>query len=112
MKIVNIPIQKTSSIPFSRDAYTRKYYIAKKFGITAEMYVRGTFMVCPMVYAHNPGSGKFDEFLDELKASCKEMRMELVFSSITNEGIYTYMEKHEIPVLVNGVLHNVSINKA
>lgn len=111
MKIVNIPIQKTSFIPFSRDAYTRKYYIAKKFGITAEMYVMGTFMVCPMVYAHNPGSGKFDEFLDELKASCKEMRMELVFASITNQGLYKYMERHEIPVLVNGELHNVIIEK-
>ena len=111
MKIEQVPIQKTSFIPFTREAYAQKYYLAKKHGITAEMYVNGTWMVCPQIHSEKPGSGKFGDFLNELQASCADLGLTLVFASITNQGLYRHMKKHKIPVLVNGVLYNVIIEK-
>ena len=112
MKIHAVPIQKTSFIPLTREAYAKQHYVARHYGITAEMFAKGKLMVCPQVFSKNPGSGKFGAFLDDLKASCSAMGMTLAFACITNEGLYKYMERHKIPVLTNdGILCDVICEK-
>lgn len=110
MKIKIVPIGETSFIPLSKKSLKKKFVLAEKYGIVAEIRRKGGWWICPQVNSKNKGSGKFGDFLQELQDICRKKRKRFVFEAITNEGLYKYCEKLNIPVLVKGGLYSVKLN--
>jgi hypothetical protein len=107
MKIKVVGIGETSFIPLTKKSHKNKFVLAEKYGIVAEIRRKGGWWICPRVNSKNKGSGKFGDFLKELKEICRKKRKKLVFEAVTNDGVYRYCEKYDIPVLVKGNLYNV-----
>ncbi|MEE9117863.1 MAG: hypothetical protein V3U02_04625 [Calditrichia bacterium] len=75
----------------------------EQFGMTAYLdnMFSGDFWQCAMVESEQPGSGKFDEFLQNMQKLIKEeFDSELVFANIINGHLYKYLARHEVPVHV------------
>lgn len=108
IKIVT-DIEKTPFTPITEEAKGRQIYQASELGITAFLYANDDrmWMICPSVESKKPGSGNFDSFIQDLKHACMRMGYRLVFAGVVNQGVYRYLQKYQIPVLVNGALHDV-----
>lgn len=72
-------------------------YVADAYGIYADLFDKGKFYQCPNVQSEKPGSGKFLDFLNVLK---RDLDKPVYFCTIVNHGIYKYLEKADIGVVV------------
>ena len=72
-------------------------YVADAYGIYADLFDKGKFYQCPNVQSEKPGSGKFLDFLNVLK---RDLDKPVYFCTIVNNGIYKYLEKAGIGVVV------------
>ena len=71
-------------------------YIASAYGIYADVFDKGKYYQVPNVFSKNPGSGYFLDFLITLK---RGLDKPVYFCTITNMGIYKYLERSGIGVV-------------
>jgi len=76
-----------------------------KYGITADIFTNSQFCICPIVKSDDPGSGKFQQFLHDLK---QVVPQRLVFTNVINGGLLKYLCNEEIPVMKeNGKIYKL-----
>jgi len=71
--------------------------VASAYNIHADIFNKGKYYQCPNVVSLKKGSGKFLDFLKLLK---KTLDKPIFFCTITNEGIYKYLKKAGIGIVV------------
>jgi hypothetical protein len=70
------------------------------------------FYQCPLIEARETGTGKFGEWLQNVKGYVeRELRSKLALCNITNQNLYKYCEQCDVPVAVDGVLYKVAIKQ-
>lgn len=89
-----------------------KMMVVNAYGIYADVFDREKYYHVPNVQSKKPGSGKFYDFLLALK---KGLDKPVYFTTITNQGIYKYLEKADIGVVVydsgKPMFYNVKVQK-
>lgn len=73
--------------------------VVNAYGIYADLFDKGKFYICPNVQSMNKGSGRFLDFLITLR---RGLDKPVFFATITNQGIYKYLEKAGIGVVKDG----------
>ncbi|MCK9578742.1 hypothetical protein M0R01_04630 [bacterium] len=69
------------------------------------------FYQCPLIEARETGTGKFGEWLKNVKDFVrKEFNSPLALATITNQHLYKYCEKYDVNVAVDDRLYKVKIN--
>jgi len=71
--------------------------VASAYEIYADVFDEGNFYQVPNVFSKNKGSGKFLDFLKALKSGLDKP---VYFCTITNSGIYKYLNKAGIGVVL------------
>ena len=72
-------------------------YVASAYNIYADLFDKGSYYICPNVQSMKKGSGFFLDFLITLK---RGLDKPVFFTTITNQGLYKYLEKADIGVMV------------
>jgi hypothetical protein len=68
------------------------------------------FYQCPLIEARETGTGKFGEWLQNVKAFVrKEFDAPFALTNITNQHLYKYCMKYNVPVAVEYRLYNVEV---
>ncbi|MCK4822909.1 hypothetical protein KA005_44525 [bacterium] len=84
----------------------------EQFGIIGSLFKKKGFYQCPLIESREQGTGKFGEWLQNVKhyvATVLNSRLALI--NITNQHLYKYCEKYEVPVAVDGNLYRVQVKK-
>lgn len=71
--------------------------VASAYGIYADVFDKGTYYQVPNVVSMNKGSGRFLDFLITLK---RGLDKPVFFCTITNSGLYKYLNRADIGVVV------------
>ena len=70
------------------------------------------FYQCPLIQARRSGTGKFGEWLKNVKEFVwKEFKAPLALANITNQHLYKYCEKYNVPVAVDYRLYKVKTQR-
>lgn len=72
-------------------------YVASAYNIYADIFDKGSYYICPNVESAKRGSGRFLDFLITLK---RGLDKPVFFATITNQGLYKYLEKADIGVML------------
>lgn len=80
--------------------------IARQGDIMADLFDYGDYYVVPNVHSDEPGSGKFLEFLTDLKESVEKP---VVFALVTNQRLFKYLEAAGIDYLHRGQIYKPKV---
>jgi hypothetical protein len=89
----------------------------ERFGIIGWLYkVKNAdtgeyFYQCPLIESRESGTGKFGDWLVSVNNFCRKRKMKFALANITNQRLYKYLEKYDIPVAVDYRLYKVQIKE-